>query len=106
MPSRTAMPRDEMKHRDPRTGEPISDIIARLVKWFGNHREGEPVPTRVRKLIERLRLFLGGDAAVPEAEGVALLPANGQERTPSDTLWLFRGRLSATLMTTLPTDSR
>ena len=57
IPSRTAMPRDEMTHRNPRTGEPISDIITRLQKWFGNHREGERVPPRVRKLIERLRLF-------------------------------------------------
>jgi hypothetical protein len=56
-PSRTAMPRDELKYRNPRTGEPISDILTRLLKWFGNHPEGGRVPPRVRKLIERLRLF-------------------------------------------------
>ena len=78
-PFGTTMPRDKRKYRDPRTGEPISDISIRLAQWFGIYRAGDPIPARARKRLERLRLFFGGHAAVPEAKGLAVLSATGEK---------------------------
>jgi hypothetical protein len=56
-PPGTTMPRDELKFRNPRTGERISDITKRLAQWFGSYRAGAPIPARARKRLDRLRLF-------------------------------------------------
>jgi hypothetical protein len=56
-PLGTAMPRDDRKYRNPRTGEQISGIGTRLGAWLRKSLGGAPVPARARKRIDRLRLF-------------------------------------------------
>ena len=56
-PIGTTMPRGEPKHRDPRTGERVSDITKKLAELFGTERSETPIPPRQRKRLLRLRLF-------------------------------------------------
>jgi hypothetical protein len=57
MPPGTTMPRNVQKYRNPRTGEIIPDIGTRLGTWFRKSLAGAPVPPRMRKRLDRLRLF-------------------------------------------------
>ena len=56
-PVGTTMPRGDPKHRDPRTGQRVSDITKRLAELFGIERSKTPIPPRERKRLLRLRLF-------------------------------------------------
>ena len=57
MPIRTTMPRDVQEYRNPRTGELIPDFGTRLGAEFRKSLAGAPLAPRIRKRVDRLRLF-------------------------------------------------
>lgn len=56
-PPGTTIPRGKSTFRDPRTGRPVPDNLTRRGFEFHKARSGGTVPARVRRQIDRMRLF-------------------------------------------------